>query len=169
MAGLNPTAASLLGFLHDGEFSGYELIRVAEDLIGDFWSVTQSQVYRELAALAERGLVEVGEVGARSRRPYTITEAGREAFAAWLCVPPAPEQIRFPLLLTLAFSDKLDRDRLARYLDDHRHVHEDRLRRYQDLDAGGLAPAARATLEFGLRYEKAILDWMDELPAILSS
>jgi DNA-binding PadR family transcriptional regulator len=169
MADLNPTAASLLGFLHAGDFSGYEVLKVAEELIGDFWSLTQSQVYRELAALAGRGLVEVGEVGARSKRPYRITEAGREAFAAWLAVPPGPEQIRYPLLLTLAFSDQLDRDRLARYLDDHRRLHEDRLRRYEDFDVEGLTPPQRATLEFGLRYERAVLDWMEELPAILSA
>ena len=33
---LNSTAASLLGFLHDGPASGYELVGIAEDLISDF-------------------------------------------------------------------------------------------------------------------------------------
>jgi hypothetical protein len=34
--------------------------------------------------------------------------------------------------------------------------------------AGGLDPCQRATLAFGLRYEEAVLEWMDELPRILS-
>jgi DNA-binding PadR family transcriptional regulator len=170
MPALNPTAASLLGFLHEGDFSGYDLVRVAEQIIGDFWSLSQSQVYRELAALTARGYVEGGEVGARSKRQYRITDAGRDAFAQWLCVPPGPEQIRFPLLLTIAFGAHLDRDRLARFLDDHRRDHEARLRQYQEMldSVPPLTHHGRATLAFGLRYEQAVLDWMDELPALLA-
>jgi len=89
---LNPTAASLLGFLNNGPASGYELLGIAEHLIGDFWTLTRSQVYRELATLADRGLVTAGPVGARSRIPYELTEAGRQAFAAWLAQPQAPSR-----------------------------------------------------------------------------
>ena len=65
---MNATAASLLGFLHEGPLTGYELVSTAQRTIGDFWSLTQSQVYRELAWMAEAGLVEAGERGARDRR-----------------------------------------------------------------------------------------------------
>ena len=43
---LNTTAASLLGMLHDGPLSGWDLVAKAEDEIGAFWSLTRSQVYR---------------------------------------------------------------------------------------------------------------------------
>lgn len=169
MIDLNPTAASLLGFLHEGEFSGYELVKVARRLIGDFWSLTQSQVYRELAVLARRGLVEVGEVGVRSRRPYRLTDAGRAAFAEWICQPPGPEQIRYPLLLTLAFGSRLPADQLLQFVADHRRLHEQRVREYRTLEATlPLDAYQRATLAFGLRYEQAVLEWMDELPGLLA-
>src|SRR5919106_1702189 len=71
---LNPTAASLLGFLHDGPRSGYELVAAAQHRIGDFWSLTQSQVYRELSWMAEAGLVTAGERGTRERRPRTARD-----------------------------------------------------------------------------------------------
>ncbi len=100
---LNATAASLLGFLHEGPMTGWDLVATAEARIGDFWSLTQSQVYRELAAMAEGGLVEAGERGPRDRQPYTITDAGRAAFAGWVDREPGPETIRFPLLLTILF------------------------------------------------------------------
>jgi DNA-binding PadR family transcriptional regulator len=162
---LNPTAASLLGFLHEGDFSGYELVKVAETLIGDFWTLTQSQVYRELTALAERGLVAVGETGPRSRRPYSVTDAGRRAFAEWIDQPPGPEQIRYPLLLTLAFGARLPADRLRDFVDRHRRAHEDRIRAYRETAATmPLDAYQKATLNFGLRYEQAVLSWMDELP-----
>jgi len=167
-AWLNPTAASLLGFLHAGEFSGYELVGVAEERIGNFWSLTRSQVYRELATLAERGLVEAGETGQRARRPYRLTPAGRAAFAAWVAQPPGPEQIRYPLLLTLSFGEFLPPERLREFLDDHRRVHAKRLAAYRQVPPeAGLDRWRRATLAFGIRYERAVLEWMEELPGIV--
>jgi DNA-binding PadR family transcriptional regulator len=77
---LNPTAAALLGFLHSGELSGYDLAKAAAEIIGDFWHVTRSQVYRELAALSACGLVTPAGTGPRAKRPYRITGAGRAAF-----------------------------------------------------------------------------------------
>jgi DNA-binding PadR family transcriptional regulator len=167
---LNPTAASLLGFLHAGEFSGYELVAVAEERIGNFWSLTRSQVYRELATLAERGLVEAGETGRRARRPYRLTAAGRAAFAAWVAQPPGPEQIRYPLLLTLALGQFVPPERLREFLDDHRRIHAKRLAAYQEVPPeAGLDRWRRATLAFGIRYERAVLDWMEELPGIIEA
>ena len=169
MADLNPTAASLLGFLHAGEASGFELVEIAAAFIGDFWSLTRSQIYRELAAMAERGLVEVGPIGPRSRRPYALTDAGREAFAAWLAEPPGPEQIRYPLLLTLAFGASLDRDTLLAHIAAHRVDHERRLAQYREtLSSVDLDPYQLSTISFGVRYEEAVLAWMDDLPGILA-
>lgn len=163
---LNATAASLLGFLHAGPLTGWDLVATAEVVIGDFWSLTRSQVYRELAAMDAAGLVVAGEVGARERRPYRLTDAGREAFAAWLDNEPGPEQIRYPLLLTMAFGEHLAPGRLAAFAAAHRKVHAARLERYEALrdEAGEALDAyAGATLDFGVRYERAVLDWFDHL------
>jgi DNA-binding PadR family transcriptional regulator len=165
---LNPTAASLLGFLHQGPASGYELVSVAEEMIGDFWSLTRSQVYRELATMAERGLVTAGPVGPRARRRYELTDAGRAAFASWLAVPPGPEQIRFPLLLTMAFGSSIDRDTLLGYLAEHRIAHERRLKSYQEVVEEIEDPFFRSTISFGIRYEQAVLAWMDEVVKALA-
>lgn len=163
---MNATAASLLGFLHAGPATGWDLVATAELVIGDFWSLTRSQVYRELAAMAEWGLVEAGDVGPRDRRPYRVTAAGREAFAAWLDQEPGPEQIRYPLLLTMAFGQHLGPGRLAAFVAAHREVHVARLARYEALraEAGeGFDAYAGATLDFGVRYERMVLDWFDHL------
>src|SRR5919106_2822334 len=85
---LTPTAASLLGFLHDGPMSGWDLVARAEERIGEFWSLTRSQVYRELARMADEGLAEAGEPGSRARKVYEITDRGRTAFADWVSRPP---------------------------------------------------------------------------------
>ena len=67
---LNATAASLLGFLHDGPMTGWDLVTVAEQRIGSFWSLTQSQVYRELSRHGRRRTGAAGERGRRDRQPY---------------------------------------------------------------------------------------------------
>jgi DNA-binding PadR family transcriptional regulator len=165
---LNATAASLLGFLHDGPLSGYELAARAQQRIGDFWTLTQSQVYRELTWMAEAGLVAAGERGSRERRPYTVTEAGRAAFAAWVDRPPGPETIRHPLLLLVSFGRYVPPERLAAYLRQHREAHAERLRSYEaDATSGvgsGADSFAAATLAFGIAYERAVMDWFASLP-----
>lgn len=167
---LNATAASLLGFLHSGPKTGWDLVATAERDIGDFWSITQSQVYRELSSMAALGLVEAGERGARDSRPYTITDAGRKAFADWVAQPPGPEIIRFPLLLTVLFGAHIPPGTLAAHVAHHRKLHSDRLagyeRRLTKIATMARPPStyARATLDFALRYERAVLSWFDALP-----
>jgi len=168
---LNATAASLLGFLHEGPLTGWDLVATAQQRIGDFWSLTQSQVYRELTAMAEAGLIEAGETGPRARRPYTLTEAGRVAFAEWLEGDVTEELIRSPLLLVVMFGRHVPADRLAEVIATHRHLHEQRLALYEkqltEPPAGEPDPYAAATLDFGLRYERAVLDWFDALPEVV--
>jgi DNA-binding PadR family transcriptional regulator len=168
---LNATAASLLGFLHEGPMTGYELAAKAQRVIGDFWSLTQSQVYRELAWMADAELVTAGERGTRDRRPYTVTVDGRAAFSDWVVRPPGPETIRHPLLLTISFGRHVPPDRLAGFIRAHREAHAERLHGYSQQastmrDAGDAVrdPFQAATLAFGLAYERAVLDWFAALP-----
>ena len=171
---LNATAASLLGFLHDGPMTGWDLVATAQRRIGDFWSLTQSQVYRELAAMAQAGLVEAGDRGRRDRRPYRLTATGREAFADWLDQEVAQETTRFPLLLVVMFGDHARTGRLAEVIAEHRRIHAERLAAYEDQQRAGLPegkpdPYAAATLDFGVRYERMVLEWFDALPDSLKN
>ncbi|WP_280211317.1 PadR family transcriptional regulator [Nocardia cyriacigeorgica] len=164
---LNSTAASLLGFLHEGPMSGWDLVNLAQERIGDFWTITQSQVYRELAAMDSAGLVEKGQTGARERTPYQITEVGRGAFREWIARDPGAETIRVPLLLTMSFGEHLDPAHLDEIIAAGRDVHQRRLDGYLREDCAGMRPHQRATLEFGIAYERAVLEWFDRLPALL--
>lgn len=172
---LNPTAASLLGFLHDGSMSGWDLVSRVEERIGEFWSLTQSQVYRELARMAEDGLVEAGEPGTRSKKIYEITDHGREVFAQWVNQVPGTDTIRMPLLLTLAFGRHVPPDRLASFLTRHQIAHADRLAAYEkqraEMPPGyeEIDPYAVATLEFGIIYERATQQWFEQLPNALTN
>lgn len=168
MPDLNATAASLLGFLHQGSMTGWDLVQTVEDSIGDFWNVTRSQVYRELRSLEESGHVEAGETGARDRRPYTITDRGRDAFARWIQREPGNDVVRSPLLLTVWFGEHLAPSLLASFLTVHRLRHEQRVAQYRETlllaeDDPALRFAAYA-LRYGIEHEEMVLRWIDSLP-----
>jgi DNA-binding PadR family transcriptional regulator len=162
---LNATGASLLGLLHEGPATGWDLLEQARRGLARFWNMTSSHVYRELKTLETRGLVRAGAPGPRDRRPFSITRSGRTAFAHWIRQEPAHEQMRIPLLVTLWFAKHLDDETLAGFLDVHRAEHEHRLAEYGGfIDAVAASdtadPHVGAVVEFGIAYEEAFLGWL---------
>jgi len=158
---LNATAASLLGFLQLGPMTGWDLDGWVRMSIGNFWNVTRSQIYRELRTLSERGYVTAGDAGRRDRVPYTITDAGREAFASWIAQDPPADVIRSRLLLTVFFGDFLDQARLREIVTNRRQQHEAELERYKELQKSvGTKGFPAATLRMGLAYEEALAAWL---------
>lgn len=162
---INPTAASLLGFLARRPMSGYELASEVAGSIGYFWNVTRSQLYRELKDLAARGYIALSETGPREKRVCSITKSGRTAFAAWIAREPETELIRYPLLLTLFFGDAVDSQTLREWLGAHRERHVQRLAQYEALlpQICEPAPFPALTLEFGIDYERMVINWIDKL------
>jgi DNA-binding PadR family transcriptional regulator len=146
--------------------SGWELYATFEGTIGHFWSLTRSQVYRELQTLADAGLIEIGSSGPRDRRSCTITPAGREAFGAWIARMPGEEHIRFPLLLTTYFGEAVPREVLREACLAHRAAHAARLAGYEAAleEARAHAPFPALALDFGIAYERTVLAWIDGLP-----
>lgn len=166
---LNPTAASLLGLLHRGPMTGWDLARLAETVIGDFWNVTQSHVYRELRILEEAGLVAAGPAGTRAKRPYMITEKGRTAFTIWIRREPGADIIRSPLMLMVFFASHLDDVHRRRFLAIQRLRHEQTLDEYRKvLDSlGASEPDLANVLQFAIFHEEAVarwFEWMDRRP-----
>jgi DNA-binding PadR family transcriptional regulator len=163
---VNATAASILGLLAREPMSGWELFAAFECSIGQFWSITRSQVYREIQTLAASGLIEIGATGARERRVCTITTAGRETFRTWIAGMPGDELIRFPLLLTAFFGDSLPLETLTAICVEHRAKHAAQLAAYQAQlpEAVEHAPFPAQALRFGIAYERTVLAWIDDLP-----
>jgi len=85
---LNPRVLMILLSFAEGPAHGYEVKKRAEHLLGDSLRLDAGSLYRSIAQLLERGLIE--EVGgtpkaeARDsrRRYYKITARGRELAAA---------------------------------------------------------------------------------------
>lgn len=167
---INATAGSLLGFLHERPMTGWDLVALAQQRIGNYWSLTQSQVYRELNSMAHAGLVEAGERGSRDRQPFTITNEGRAAFRDWVLREPGREIIRFPLLVTIMFGQHVPVELLAEFVANHETMHAERLAKDHALMASlpqsfqDENPFVMATIRFGIGYEEGALRWFRELP-----
>lgn len=167
-SGVNPTAAALLGLLHEGPMTGGQLMAAAQRRLGAFWSMTRSQVYRELPALAEAGFVKLGKPGARSSQPYAITPAGKRAFARWLAEAPAREAVRNPVALRVAFGGQQSATQLKNVYAQAAEYHaaalgEAREQAKEARKAGDDYGAA--ALDFAAGYHKAALTWLKAAPA----
>ena len=165
--GVNATAAALLGLLHDAPMTGGQLMAAAERRLGPYWSMTRSQVYRELPALAEAGLVKLGKPGPRASQPYSITPAGKRAFARWLSEEPGTESLRNPVALRVAFGahhgSTALKDLYDKAADAHNKALADIKEQARLVKADGDSYGA-AALEFALSYHKAALAWLKTAP-----
>ncbi len=118
---VNATAAALLGLLHEGPMTGGQLVAAAGDQYGSFFSVTRSQVYRELPGLADAGLLRLGKQGPRASQQYAITAAGRRAFKSWLINGGGSDALRSPLVLRLLNAGSLTVKQRAELVGDQPH------------------------------------------------
>ncbi|MFG2595834.1 PadR family transcriptional regulator [Streptomyces sp. NPDC048462] len=104
---------AVLAALLEGEASGYDLAKIFDVSVADFWSTTPQQLYRELDRLAGSGLIEA-RVVEQQRRPnkrvFTLTEPGRASLAAFTAEPPRPIAIRDELLVMTQAVDAGDHE-----------------------------------------------------------
>ena len=164
---VNATAAAILGLLHDGPMTGGDLVAAAGERFGGFFSVTRSQVYRELPALADMGYVKLGKPGPRASQPYSITPAGKRAFARWLGEPSGIESLRNPIALRVAFgshhSTTALRDLYAGAVDAHTEALAVIKERAKEAKSEGDNFGISA-LDFATGYHKAALAWLKSAP-----
>jgi DNA-binding PadR family transcriptional regulator len=162
---VNATAAAVLGLLHGGPMTGSELVASARGRFGTFFSVTRSQVYRELPVLADAGLLVPGEVGPRASQRYRITAAGKRAFRAWLAGPGGIDALRSPLVLRLLHADRLADEERAALVEASRAAYAEQLNEASTAAESEKDPYARAVAEFVVAHLRAMLALLDRVPA----
>lgn len=108
---------AILGFLEYKPLSGYCLKSAFNASVQHFWPADQSQIYRTLARIAERGWadVEIVEQDVRpDRKVYRITDEGKKELHRWLSAPLAPKTQRTAELIQIFFAGQLsDEEALA--------------------------------------------------------
>lgn len=158
-----PTAAYLvLGLVESlGEATPYDLKNVAARSTNFFFMLPHTQIYTQCERLVGEGLLdEDREEQGRRRRLLTITRSGADALAQWRADPTAvPVEARDLALLKLFLG--ADPEVIG---PEQVRVHRERLEQYRAMAAGadGLPEGVRAALDYGLRYESALVDFWSE-------
>ncbi|OZM80421.1 PadR family transcriptional regulator [Pseudonocardia sp. MH-G8] len=100
---------ALLGLLAVEPRSGYELTKEFSGPLGQYaWQAGHTSIYPELNKLAERGLVEVTEEGARGSRTYSVTPAGYTELRSWMLTPPQGTKVRNQQVLRMFLISALE-------------------------------------------------------------
>ncbi|MGW5614035.1 PadR family transcriptional regulator [Streptomyces sp. NPDC003877] len=125
---------AVLAALLEGEASGYELSKVFDVSLANFWAATPQQLYRELERLAGEGLIEA-RVVRQERRPdkrmFTLTDRGRRDLDTFAAAPPRrPTAIRDELLIKIQAMDGTDPAATRALIDEREAWASGKLARY---------------------------------------
>ena len=174
---------AILGFLQYRPLSGYDLKKVFDNSVRHFWPADQSQIYRTLARLAEKGLVEqqvFRNVDHPDRKEYRITPSGREALRVWLLSPLPSQDVRIAALVQVFFAGQLTDEQvlalLERLADDARAALAafDRIPQPAAADDAAAGPPRerffwQLTLEYGRLSARMDLEWLEGVIARLKA
>ena len=161
---VNSTAAALLGLLHAEPMTGGQLVAAAADRFGAFFSVTRSQVYRELPTLTDAGLLRLGEQGPRASQQYVLTPAGKHAFRTWLADGAGPDTLRSPLVLRLLHAGSLPADEREELVRAGREAFRSRLTAARATARREADPYRRAVADFAVAHNRAMVKLLDAIP-----
>ncbi|MDV7245369.1 MULTISPECIES: PadR family transcriptional regulator [Rhodococcus] len=93
---------AVLAALIDESASGYQLTKIFDLSVANYWYASPQQLYAELTRLEEGGLIS-GHAVVQEKRPtkrvFTITDSGREALRHFIDVASKPTFIRDDLLV----------------------------------------------------------------------
>ena len=110
---------ALLGLLSYHDQTGYDLKKMFDDSIRNFWHASISQIYRELNTLQQKGFVTsqiLPQADRPDKRVYSITEAGRTAFSQWIAHFPEKlsKEKRDEFSLRLFFGSSIGKEEVLR-------------------------------------------------------
>jgi DNA-binding PadR family transcriptional regulator len=145
---------AILTALLEKPSSGLELTRRFDRSIGDFWSATHQQIYRELGKLEADGHIRAlpTEQPARGqKKSYEVLPAGRAELARWTAASQDPRPHRDTLLLRLRASAVVGTEGIEADLRRHLDLHRRQLGEYEEIEKRDFPPG-RDTPEDRLRH-----------------
>jgi DNA-binding PadR family transcriptional regulator len=162
----------ILGLLLIARQSLYDLTKAFEASVGLFYSASSGSIKRALDNLLAQGLIEVASVdpGARGRKVYAATEAGRREFRTWMLGDVTGGDVETAALSRLFFLGLLEAEERPAVLRRIKASLETQLAELVELqervgaqdipaDLHDVAVHQQATLDFGIAYSRFALDW----------
>ena len=167
----------LLGLLTYQDSTGYDLTKMFEDSLNNFWHAQSAQIYRELNRMEESGWVSSRSIiqeGRPNKRLYTITDTGRRELAKWLATgKPEFDNCHHEILMRIFFGAEAPeatlallrecRDQCRKALEANCPDSRQSIENYSKLVNDGRAKSKywAMTLDYGVAMTKATLEWAE--------
>ena len=167
---------AILTALSERPSSGLELARRFDRSIGDFWSATHQQIYRELGNLVAAGYIqERAEPRAQGqRKTFDVLPAGHAELERWIAAESDPRPLRDELLLRLRACAVIGGRGPVDELHRHLELHKRRLAHYREIEERDFTPAPDAAaavqhlvLRAGIGLEQFWVGWLNDAIATL--
>jgi PadR family transcriptional regulator, regulatory protein AphA len=115
---LTTTSYAILGLLAIKPWSTYELAKHMQRDLRFVWPRAESNLYAEPKKLIAHGFASASSEphGRRRRTVYSITEAGKDALAAWIELPAAESRWESESIVKLLFANSGSPSRLLEHL-----------------------------------------------------
>ena len=172
MSRVNKSQYALLGMLTLGPMSGYDMKKLFDGSLRNFWTESYGQIYPILRRLVAQGwatLKEDPQGGKLDRKVYAITAKGRAALQKWLQEPTEAPGFRLEILLKLFFGPEVPVEVSRRQVLAFREIAVETLESYKSIEAGLRQdksghpgqPYWMITLDYGRTYFEGVIAWCD--------
>ncbi len=167
----------LMGLINVEPITGYDLNKRFEQGVQNFWTVSQSQIYRALHRMEEDGWVKVEmivQAGSPNKKVYQLTEIGRTELVNWLSEPITNVKAYLPKMGQIFFGDAIERalalQLIRYYIEYFEEIYQGLKNWYDSLQADlndenlperllfRIAP-----LEHAMQYAKFEVEWYSQL------
>lgn len=168
---------AILGFLNYGPYSGYDLKKIFDISVQHFWPADQSQIYRTLSRLEDKGWVDMDVIeqdDRPDRKEYRITEDGQAELRQWLITPLRSKEMRHAGLIQIFFAGQLrDEDilemlervaeRLRKLLAGYAQVPQESVKYAELVGSPREEFFWMLTLDWGVHAARAQLEWLEDV------
>ncbi|BCN30058.1 PadR family transcriptional regulator [Anaeromicropila herbilytica] len=121
----------ILGLLDKKELTGYDITKIFEQEIGEFWKAKHSQIYPELKKLEEDQFIsyKMETVGSKlEKKCYTIREEGKRELEEWISEPTRELLAnKDEFILKLYFIREEKDERINKMFEEQILMHEEKL------------------------------------------
>ncbi|GAA4154044.1 PadR family transcriptional regulator [Actinomadura keratinilytica] len=174
---------AVLAALLDGEYSGYQLAKIFDVSVSNFWHAVPQQLYAELARLEAEGLISGRRVIQKDRpnkRVYTVTPAGLRELERFAATAAKPGIIRENLLVMVQAVDHISAEPVIARLEERAEISAAKIEIFRrtlqrlrgDMDEEtylrhGSPVGPYLTCLRGLRFEQENLEWFQSTARLL--
>jgi DNA-binding PadR family transcriptional regulator len=172
MAQKNVLKYIILGLLAQQELAGYDIKKLFEGELGDFWYSNHSQIYPELQRMETGGIIDSFSktIGQKlEKKFYRITDSGKALLREWLQEPlgdvaPTRDEFTMKLYLIQDAADPLIPELFAEEIARHEEKYQYLQARWQQLFATEEAQQRHyghaQILQQAILREKQRLTWL---------